>query len=104
MADIHRLPDERRVLKEAAEWMARLQADDVTGEDREGFDAWRRAHPLHRRTFDELAGTWDRLATARPLMNVVAFGQSMNATAARVEADRVRAQSRRYRTAWAAAL
>lgn len=104
MADIHRLPDERRVLEEASEWIARLQADDVTAEDRVHFEEWRDAHPLHRRTLDELTGTWNRFMAARPLVNAVAFGQSMNETAARAEADPAWARSRRYRLTWAAVL
>lgn len=102
MADIHRLPDERQVFQEASEWMARLQGDNVTAEDRAHFEAWRSAHPLHRRTFDELTGTWNRFAAVRPLVSAVAFGQSMNETAARAEADQARARMRRYRAAWAA--
>ena len=104
MADIHRLPDERQVLQKASEWMARLQAEDATAEDRARFEAWRDAHPLHRRTFDELASTWSRFATKRPLVNAVTFGQLMNETAVRAEADRARARRRRYRVAWAAAV
>lgn len=104
MADIHRLPEEGQVLQEASAWMARLQADDVTTEERTRFEAWRSAHPLHRRTVDELTGVLSRFGAVRPLVSAVAFGQSMNETAARAEADRMRARSRRHRVAWAAAL
>ena len=103
MADVHRLPDERQVLNEASTWMARLQADDVTREDIEGFEAWRIAHPLHRRIFDELTGTWNRFAAKRPLVSGVAFGQSMNEVAAQRQAGQMPARRRRYRAAWAAA-
>lgn len=102
MADIHRLPNERRVVQEASEWMARLHADDVTAEDRADFEAWRNAHPLHRRTFDQLTGTWNRFAAARPLVSAVAFGQSMNETAGRAEAEQARVRRRRYGVAFAA--
>ena len=104
MADIRRLPEKRHVLHEATAWMARLGADDVTAEERARFEAWCSAHPLHRRTFDELTRVWDRFAAARPLVSAVAFGQSMNDAAACVEAGRARARRRRYRVAWAAAL
>lgn len=104
MADIHCLPDERRVLQEASEWVARLHADDVTAEDKALFEAWRNAHPLHRRTFDQLTGTWNRFAAAQPLVSAVAFGQSMNETAAGAEAGRTRSRSRRHRVAWATAV
>jgi transmembrane sensor len=104
MADIHRLPDERQILQEASAWIARLQADGVTAEDRARFESWRSSHPLHRRTFDELTGTWNRFTAVRPLVRAVAFGQSMNETAARAEADQARARSRRHLVAWAAVL
>jgi transmembrane sensor len=102
MADVHRLPDERQVLHEASAWIARLNAEDVTAEDRARFEAWRSAHPLHGRTFDELAGTWNRFAAARPLVRAVAFGQSMNETAARAEAEKAHARLRWRPAAWAA--
>lgn len=104
MADIHRLPEEGQVLEEASAWMARLQADDVTAEERARFETWRSAHPLHRRTIDELIGVMNRFTAVRPLVSAVAFGQSMNDTAARAEAAQARTQSHRYRLAWAAAV
>lgn len=103
MAGIYRLPDERRVIQEASEWLARLAADDVTSEDRVRFEAWRSAHPLHRRTFEQLTGTWNRFAAVRALVSAVAFGQSINETAAQSSRDRIRMRSGRYRIAWAAA-
>lgn len=78
MGDVHRLPEERQVLQEASQWIARLNADDVTAEDRERFDVWRRAHPMHARVFDELASTWHRFATKRSLVRAVVFGRSMS--------------------------
>jgi len=104
MAEIHRLPEDRQVVQEASAWMARLQADDVTAEDRARFEVWRRAHPLHRRTYDELTGVLNRFVAVRPLVSAAAFGQSMNETAARAESRWARARSRRIRIAWAAAL
>jgi transmembrane sensor len=102
MADVHHLPDEQQVLREASEWIARLKAEDVTAEDRSNFAAWRSAHPLHSRTFDDLELTWSRFAAARPVVRAVAFGQSMNDTATRVVAEKARARSRWRHAAWAA--
>jgi len=102
MADVHRLPDERQVLQEASEWIARLGADDVTAEDRASFEVWRSSHPLHGRAFDDLMGTWNRFARGRSLVRAVAFGQSMNDTTSRVVAERALAQSRWRRATWAA--
>lgn len=103
MADVHRLPDDRKVLHEATAWIARLQADDVTREDVARFDVWRSAHPLHRRTFDELTSTWNRFAAQRPLVSGVAFGQSMNEVATQRQSGQRRARRWSYRAAWAAA-
>lgn len=102
MADVHHLPDERQVLQEASEWIARLSADDVTAEDRSKFETWRSAHPLHGRTFDDLAGTWNRFAAARPVVRAVAFGHSMNEMATCVSVKTGVVRSRRRRAAWAA--
>lgn len=102
MADIHRLPDEGEVVRQASEWIARLHADDVTAEDRAAFKSWREAHPLHGRVFDDLVGTWNRFAAARPLVRAVAFGQSMNEAAAHAEVRRVGLPRPSRRVAWAA--
>jgi transmembrane sensor len=102
MADVHHLPDERQVLQEASEWIARLNADDVIVEDRSKFEIWRNAHPLHDRVFDDLAENWNRFAAARPVVRAVTFGQSMNDTAARVAVEKSFVRSRWRRVAWAA--
>lgn len=67
MADVHRLPSVRKVEQEASEWIARLDADDVTAEDRARFEAWRRAHPRNARAFEELSQTWQRFLKGAPL-------------------------------------
>lgn len=68
MADIHRLPDIKEVEREASEWVARLDAEDVSAEDRARFEVWRHSHPLHARTYEELLGTWRELTAAAPLI------------------------------------
>ena len=82
MADIHRLPDARRVEQEASEWIARLNADDVTAEDRARFEVWRRAHPLHAQAFDDLSRTWNRFLQAGQLARAAGFAESMSPGAA----------------------
>lgn len=81
MADIDRLPDTARIEQEASEWIARLNADDVSAEDRSRFDSWRRAHFLHGRVYDELSATWRAYTSAGPLVRAVSFGQLMNEAA-----------------------
>lgn len=76
MADIHRLPDIKEVEREASEWIARLDAEDVSAEDRARFEVWRHAHPLHARTYEELLGTWRELTSAAPLIQGAARTRS----------------------------
>src|SRR5437879_3527939 len=97
MADVHRLPDVSEVERQASEWIARLNADDVSADDRARFEVWRDAHPLHARAYDELSATWQQFTAAGPLIRAVSFAQSMN------EAATVRAPRRRWAFAVAAA-
>jgi transmembrane sensor len=99
MADIHRLPNARKVEQEASEWIARLNADDVTAEDRTSFEAWRHAHPLHAQAFEDLSRTWNRFLQAGQLARAATFAESMIP-----EADDLRRGRWRPRFAAAAAL
>lgn len=81
MADVHRLPNVKEVEREASEWIARLNADEVSGDDRTRFEAWQHAHPLHAQTYEQLQTTWRRFADAGPLVRAVTFGQSMSPAA-----------------------
>jgi transmembrane sensor len=76
MADIHRLPNIKEVEREASEWIARLDADDVSAEDRTRFDVWLHSHPLHARAYEDLLGTWRQLAEAAPLTRAAAAAGS----------------------------
>lgn len=82
MGEIHRLPDPARTEQEAADWFARMNADDVTADDRARFEAWLHANPVHEKAYDELCGTWTELRKAGPLVRAVSFGQAMNAATA----------------------
>jgi transmembrane sensor len=77
MTDICRLPDSAEIEREASEWIARLEADNVSNEDRARFEAWRSSHALHARIYDELRGTWEEFTAEGPLVRAVSFGQSM---------------------------
>ncbi len=68
MDDVHRLPTVKKIEQEASEWVARLNADDVTAEDRARFDAWRSADPLNSQAFEDFLRTWQRFLNAAPLM------------------------------------
>jgi transmembrane sensor len=81
MSDVHHIPDVNAVEREAAKWIARLNADDVTPEDRARFETWRTSHPRHARTYEQLTATWTELTRAGPLVRAVSFAQSMNEAA-----------------------
>jgi transmembrane sensor len=75
------MPDRESAEREASAWIARLNADDVSTEERARFASWRNAHPRNARAYDELSATWQRLAQAGPLVRAVSFGQAINAAA-----------------------
>lgn len=83
MGEVHRLPDPQAIEREAGDWFARMNADDVTADDRARFEAWLGAHPCNAKAYAELEGTWKELVSAGPLVRAVYFGQVMNAASAR---------------------
>jgi transmembrane sensor len=78
MAEVHHIPDKGEAEREASEWIARLNADDVSADDRERFEAWRGKHPQNARAYASLHGTWQQLAQAGPLVRAVSMGQALN--------------------------
>lgn len=88
MTDVHRLPDALESEREASEWIARLEADDLSAEERLRFQQWLSAHPMNARAYEALRATWTELTQARSLVRAVSFGQAM------IEAGKPR------RTAW----
>lgn len=77
MSDIHQLPGVEDAEREASEWIARLQAEDVSAEDRSRFDEWRRASARHARAYDDLMSTWRQFTSAGRTVRVVSFGHAM---------------------------
>ena len=77
MADVHRLPSVTTVKQEASDWIARLNADDVTAEDQARFNAWKRAHPLNSQVFEELSRTWQRFLRASSMVRTTTWGASV---------------------------
>lgn len=82
MGEVHRLPDPEHTEREASDWFARMNADDVTAEDRARFEAWRRAHACNEKAYEELVATWSELVRSGPLVRAVCFGQAINAASA----------------------
>jgi transmembrane sensor len=65
------------IAAQAAAWVVRLRADNVTVVDWDAAAVWLDADPAHRRAFDEAEGLWsatDRLASAReaPMIELAA--------------------------------
>src|SRR5947209_6428180 len=83
MGDIHRLPNPGDTEREAADWFARMNADDVTSDDHARFEAWLSAQSCNSKAYAELSATWKELVKSAPLVRAVYFGQVMNAAAAR---------------------
>lgn len=77
MADVHRLPSVTTVKQEASDWIARLNADDVSAEDQARFNAWKRAHPLNSQVFEELSRTWQRFLQASSMVRTTTWGASV---------------------------
>src|SRR5882762_7686808 len=82
MGDVHRLPSTGDIEREASTWFARMNADDVTADDRTRFEAWLRAHSGNAKAYAELSATWQELVKSGPLVRAVNFGQVMNAASA----------------------
>src|SRR5258706_418096 len=82
MGDVHRLPSTGDTEREASAWFARMNADDVTADDRTRFEDWLRAHPCNAKAYAEVSATWQELVKSGPLVRAVYFGQAMNAASA----------------------
>jgi transmembrane sensor len=82
MGDVHRLPNADDAEREASAWFARMNADDVTAEDRNRFEVWHRAQSCNAKAYTELSATWQELVKSGPLVRAVNFGQVMNAASA----------------------
>src|SRR5258707_6241463 len=82
MGDVHRLPSTDDTEREASAWFARMNADDVTADDRTRFEAWLRAQSYNAKAYAELSATWQELVKSGPLVRAVSFGQVMNAASA----------------------
>jgi transmembrane sensor len=78
MNNIHLLPDRSDIEQQAAAWIARLHADDVSPEDRARFESWRTAHSLHADAYQHMAAAIDEVKRAGHIVRAVSFGNEMN--------------------------
>lgn len=51
-------PDERRLSDEAVRWRVRLQAEDLTDEERRSFEEWTRRSDRHRTAYARIDSLW----------------------------------------------
>lgn len=51
--------------RQAAEWLARLHADDRSSRDEAAFHAWLKADPSHARAFENASTIWDAVGGLR---------------------------------------
>jgi transmembrane sensor len=82
MGDVHKLPSTEHTEREASTWFARMNADDVTDDDRTRFEAWLGAQSCNAKAYAALSATWQELVESGPLVRAVYFGQVMNAASA----------------------
>jgi transmembrane sensor len=61
MSEVVKLRTRAEIEEEAAAWVWRMEAGTTAGADPEGFDAWLRQDPRHRRAVDELLKVWESL-------------------------------------------
>lgn len=69
--------------RQAADWLARLHADDRSADDEADFHAWLRADPSHASAFEKASGICDGIGglrgDPRPVMPQVQQGVSRRA-------------------------
>jgi|SRR6185437_8572138 len=81
MANVHKLPSLAQAEREASEWIARLDADEVSDNDRALFEQWRSASSRNARAFEDLRATYQEFVATGPFVRAVSFAQSMSPVA-----------------------
>src|SRR5947199_2302245 len=61
MSDVVKLRTRAEIDEEAAAWIWRMESEAGSSADPEGFEAWLRQDPRHRRAVDELSKVWEAL-------------------------------------------
>jgi transmembrane sensor len=56
----------RTIRLEAANWVVRLDADDVSTQERQALEAWLAADAAHRQAFERAQAGWDELSALTP--------------------------------------
>ncbi len=79
MSEIVKLRTRADIDEEAAAWIWRMDATALAVADRQGFDAWLRQDPRHRRAAAELSAVWgalDGLAEAKREEKIATFAKN----------------------------
>ena len=61
MSEVVKLRTRAEIEEEAAAWIWRMDSRAPDGTEVEGFEAWLRQDPRHRRAYEELTKVWDTL-------------------------------------------
>src|ERR1700733_13008014 len=61
MSEVVKLRTRAEIDEEAAAWIWRMESGSASSVDPEGFEAWLRQDPRHRRAVDELSKVWGAL-------------------------------------------
>jgi transmembrane sensor len=61
MSEVVKLRTRAEIDEEAAVWIWRMEGGAAAGADPEGFEAWLRQDPRHRRAIEELSKVWETL-------------------------------------------
>ena len=61
MSEVVKLRTRAEIDEEAAAWIWRMEGGAAAGADPEGFEAWLRQDPRHRRAVEELSKVWETL-------------------------------------------
>ncbi|MBL8265374.1 FecR family protein [Steroidobacter sp.] len=104
MAEIHPLRSAAQIRREASEWIARLNADRVSDDDRSNFEKWRAETASHARAYEEVSATWLQMQRTGELVSSVALGQAFSASTRKAIQKSIRASKRRAVFATAAAV
>jgi len=96
MTNVHRIASKDALEDAASTWIARLEADDVSDEDRQRFSVWLDENPRHRETFEAMRHSWHRLDA----LGVLATG---TAGASNTDVAIAKPTSKRTGRVWAAA-
>ncbi|MVV47400.1 FecR family protein [Pseudomonas sp. PB120] len=64
----------------AAHWCMRLHATDCTAQERQAFEQWRDAHPLHAFEYEAMLEIWDVAGDLPPAQHIVPITPVKHAT------------------------